>query len=179
MARKKKSTNAIDERAVPFIKSALELLAEEASAKGARMNDAKRIRNAIADVLSAAKDEIGLPKGSFKAHLSIHALETKIDKRKSDMDIDERIAFDQLRDALGELGAAAADKAGHETRQKGGTDTPAPPEPPSPPAPVNGGAQAEADTHVPDENQSMEPGRTGPVAVAEREPESEHDAKPA
>ena len=93
------------------------LLDELANAKGEYMRAARGIRDDINTVYGEAKDA-GIAKRAFKAVIRARGLEKKLDACRGDLEeADDIETFDQIRDALGDLGdtplgRAVLDKAG-------------------------------------------------------------------
>lgn len=178
MAKKAKAatkrSNRIGPEAVPFIEKALAVLEEKASHAGRFKVEQKVFNKRLEGIITQAKNEVGLPKGVFKTHLKVHDLHNKIEGLETDLDIDERDLYRQLREALGPLGAAAADAVGvgeddddsGDVQQDGepaaaGGD-PAMPEIPEAlarPAPADTGDEPPAGG-FPEENQPVDAGRS-------------------
>lgn len=92
-------------------------LDELATERGEFMRRCKVIRDRISEVVTEARDDLGVPKKAFKAVVKEHELRRKLDAVRDDLDDSELIdAFDLLKAALGDfadlpLGAAALSKA--------------------------------------------------------------------
>lgn len=73
-----------------------------------RMAESKEVRKDMDEVYTEAKNA-GIPKKAFKAKIKKILLEQKVEALREDLEGDEQDAFDQIEQALGDLGKAAAD----------------------------------------------------------------------
>jgi uncharacterized protein (UPF0335 family) len=103
--------NEIAERARPFLRDIEELLERLESRRGEYMAVCKSLREDIRDVYDRAKDQ-GVSTKPLKTLVKNNALARKIERHVADLDIDEAAIYSHLADALGELGVAAARRAG-------------------------------------------------------------------
>jgi uncharacterized protein (UPF0335 family) len=104
--------NEIAERARPFLREIEELLERLESRRGEYMAVCKSLRHDIRDVYDRAKDR-GVSTKPLKTLVKNNALARKIERHVADLDIDEAAIYSHLADALGELGVAAARRAGY------------------------------------------------------------------
>jgi uncharacterized protein (UPF0335 family) len=97
--------NAINPDMVASFTNRIEgLLDELASAKGEYMRAARGIRDDINTIYGEAKDA-GIPKRAFKAVIKARGLEKKLEACRGDLEeADDIESYDQIRDALGDLG---------------------------------------------------------------------------
>ena len=106
MARKprvSKQTNGIDtDVAKAFIGRVESLEADIASERGSYMAKAKAVREDIKEVILEAKDA-GIPRAALKAMLADRKLDRKKAELVAGLDIDESAAFEQMREAVGDL----------------------------------------------------------------------------
>lgn len=117
MARRKKGEPAIGDNAIDpevigkFTGQIENALDELASAKGEYMRQARGIRDTINGIYSEAKDA-GIAKRSFKAVIKARGYERKLEACRGDLeDADDLATYDQIVDALGELGDLPLGKA--------------------------------------------------------------------
>jgi uncharacterized protein (UPF0335 family) len=108
--------NTLDAKAKPFLDRIEHEFDELASLRGKYMADAKVIREDIKSIYAEAKDA-GVTVTPLRALVQWRELERKQEALATDMDIDERAAYDQLVETLGPLGAAAKKAAGFSEEQ--------------------------------------------------------------
>jgi uncharacterized protein (UPF0335 family) len=104
--------NTLEGKAKPFLKRIESKLDELESLRGSYMADCKVVREDVREIIGEAKDA-GIAVKALKGLVEYRKLERKQDKIAADFDIDESAAYDQLVEALGPLGAAAARAAGY------------------------------------------------------------------
>src|SRR6516225_3110579 len=109
---KRAPENEIAERARPFLREIEELLDRLESRKGEYMAVCKSLRTDIRDVYDRANDK-GISTKPLKTLVKNNALARKIKKHLANLDIDEAAIYSHLAEALGELGVAAARRAGY------------------------------------------------------------------
>ena len=103
--------NEIAERARPFLREIEELLDRLESRRGEYMAVCKSLREDIRGVYDSAKDR-GVSTKPLKTLVKNNALARKIERHVADLDIDEAAIYSHLAEAMGELGVAAARRAG-------------------------------------------------------------------
>jgi uncharacterized protein (UPF0335 family) len=106
------ATNTVEGRAEPYLKRIENLLAHIESEKGACGARCKLIHADIKEVYKEAKND-GVPVKALKGLVKYRALEKKQAAIGDGFDLDEAAEFEQLIDALGDLGIAAARAAGY------------------------------------------------------------------
>lgn len=106
------AANTIEGRAEPFMARIENLMDDLASKRGSYMAECKEVRSDISVVYEEAK-EAGVPTKALKKLIKFRELERKQDALADGLEDEEAKIYEQLRDALGELGAAAADRAGY------------------------------------------------------------------
>jgi uncharacterized protein (UPF0335 family) len=106
------AANTIEGRAEPFMKRIENLLDDIDSKRGTYMAEVKEVREDIKNVYTEAKDN-GVPVKALRSLIKFRALERKQQALSDGLENEEAQIYEQLRDALGELGAAAADRAGY------------------------------------------------------------------
>jgi len=104
--------NTLDGRALPYLTRIERHLDDLDSKRGAYMAACKRVREQIKDVYGDAKDH-GIAVKALKGLVEYRVLEKKQAKIADGLDIDEAAAYQELVQALGPLGLAAAAKAGY------------------------------------------------------------------
>jgi hypothetical protein len=105
--------NSLAAKARPFIADIEAIEAEMLSMIGEHMAALKGKRAERKDIYVAAKDA-GVPTQPLKGYIKRRRLERKIEEIPADFDLDEAAAYRELADgALGDLGVAAAAKAGY------------------------------------------------------------------
>jgi hypothetical protein len=93
------------------------LLDELATERGEFMKRCRVLRDQIGEVVTEARDDLGVPKKAFRAVVREHELRRKLDAVRDGLEDNDLIdAFDLLKVALGDfadlpLGAAALAKA--------------------------------------------------------------------
>lgn len=108
----KRGHNGIDvDKAKAFVGRIENVESEIDSERGSYMAKAKSLREDIKEIIGEAKDA-GIPKKALKAMVADRRLERKKRKLGDGLDIDEAAAFEQMKEALGDLaglplGAAA------------------------------------------------------------------------
>lgn len=110
------AANSLEGKAKPFLERIENLNAQLESLRGKYMNDCKPFKEDIAEIFVEAKDKGVNPK-ALRLLVKDRQLERQQLKLPEKLDIDERAVFDQLREALGDLGRAAAVKAGHAPKE--------------------------------------------------------------
>ena len=105
-------TNDLAKKAEPFLKKIEGIHDDIESLKGSFMSACKGKRKLIRDAYKAAKDE-GVAPTVLKGVVEQRQLENKIKKIPTDFDIDEAAAYRELAEAFGDLGMAAAKRAGY------------------------------------------------------------------
>lgn len=103
--------NSMEGKAEGFLKRIESLLSDMDSAKGTYMAECKERREDIKSVYTEAKDA-GVPVKALRGIVKARELDKKIKAIDDGFDIDEKAAYETLVDALGDLGRAAAEKAG-------------------------------------------------------------------
>jgi uncharacterized protein (UPF0335 family) len=111
--------NTLEGRATPYLKRIENKLDDLDSKRGAYMAACKVVREDIKEIYGEAKDH-GVPVKALKGLVEYRTLERKQAKIGDGLDIDEGAAYEQLVDALGPLGIAAARAAGY--RASGGDE---------------------------------------------------------
>jgi uncharacterized protein (UPF0335 family) len=105
------STNAIKEAAKPFVERIENLHADLESKRGAYMAECKVVREDIKLVYIEAKD-VGLDPAAIKSYVKSCELERKQREIAAVLEPDTAATYEQLIDAFGPLGIAAARSAG-------------------------------------------------------------------
>jgi uncharacterized protein (UPF0335 family) len=105
--------NTVEGRAKPYMQRIESKLDELESMRGSYMADCKVVREDIKEILGEAKDA-GIAVKALKGLIEYRKLERKQEKIADGFDdIDESATYDQLVEALGPLGFAAARAAGY------------------------------------------------------------------
>jgi uncharacterized protein (UPF0335 family) len=104
--------NSLEGKAEAYLQRIENLLDEAESAKGKYMAECKERREDIKEIYTEAKEN-GVAVKALKGLVKYRQLEKKQNAISDGLDIDEAAAYQQLVDALGELGAAAAQRAGY------------------------------------------------------------------
>lgn len=104
--------NSMEGKAEEYLKRIETLLAEMESAKGVYMAECKERRAYIKEIYTEAKDT-GVPVKALRGLVKAREMQKKLDAIPDGLDIDEQAAYQTLIEALGDLGRAAAVKAGH------------------------------------------------------------------
>lgn len=104
--------NSMEGKAEPFLKRIETLAADAESAKGTYLAECKERNGDRKEVYGEAK-EAGVPVKALRGLVKKRELQRKADAIPNGLDIDEASAYSILCDALGDLGRAAAVKAGH------------------------------------------------------------------
>lgn len=107
----KPAANTIDGKAKPFIDRIENIDKELESLRGKYMAECRNLQEDRKEIFIEVKDA-GLPVKAVKVFLKHRKLERKLEGLGAGLDVDEAAAYEQLCDALGELGAAAAKRAG-------------------------------------------------------------------
>jgi len=107
------AANSIEGRSKPFVERIENLMAEGQTAKSVYMSECKARRADIKEIYTEAKDK-SIPIKALKGLIKYRDLERKQNKIGDGLDIDEQSAYQNLVEALGPLGAAAAKAAGYE-----------------------------------------------------------------
>jgi uncharacterized protein (UPF0335 family) len=161
--------NTLEGRAQPFMKRIESLIGDLDSERGAYMAKCRPIHEDIREVYAEAKDH-GVPVKALKGLVKWRELEKKQAGIATDFaDIDEKASYDQLVEALGPLGFAAAVAAGHRRADNGGDPRPAPKsEAAAPPAEQPRADESELARvgrgHEPEQAAPPTPGETPPTA---------------
>jgi uncharacterized protein (UPF0335 family) len=104
--------NSLEGRAAPFLQRVENLLDDLDSKRGTYKAECRVVREDIKAVYGEAKDA-GIPVRALRGLVKFRDLERKQDAIADGIsEPDEAKIYEHLRDALGELGAAAADRAG-------------------------------------------------------------------
>lgn len=106
--------NSIEGKAEPYLKRIENLLSDLDSMRSKYMSECKEVREDVKEVYQEAKSNGVLVK-ALRGIVQYRELERKQDAISAGLDIDEASAFEQLVEALGPLGKAAAAKAGYAT----------------------------------------------------------------
>jgi uncharacterized protein (UPF0335 family) len=109
--------NGLAEKAGPFVERIENLHADMESKRGEYMSFCKNKRADIKSVLGEAKDA-GIPVKAMKGLIEYRQLERKQKSIDDDFDIDESAAYVHLVEQMGELGAAAARRAGYDEAEQ-------------------------------------------------------------
>lgn len=104
--------NSMEGKAEGFLKRIETLMREMESHKGTYMAECKERRSDIKEIYTEAKDA-GVPVKALRGVVKARALERKLDAIPDGLDMDEAAAYETLCEALGDLGRAAATRAGH------------------------------------------------------------------
>jgi uncharacterized protein (UPF0335 family) len=110
--------NMLSDTAAPFLASIERIDDELLTMQGEYMKACAVKRLAIKGVYTEAKDR-GVNPRALKGVVKTRKLQKKIDDIPDDFDIDETAAFRELVEALGPLGAAAAQRAGYASPDDG------------------------------------------------------------
>lgn len=111
--------NGFDPEVVKAFASRVELLeAEKQVLKDACKAECEPINGDIKVIVEEA-ESAGIPKKSFKKVLAHRATERKIEAQRRALDMMDQADYDNLRLALGDLGAAAAKAAGFGDKHSG------------------------------------------------------------
>lgn len=113
--------NSMEGKAEGFLKRIETVLADMESEKGTYMAQCKERREDIKGIYTEAKDA-GVPVKALRGVVKMRALEKKLDAIPDGFDIDESAAYETLTEALGDLGRAAARKAGYAKDDDGERD---------------------------------------------------------
>jgi uncharacterized protein (UPF0335 family) len=105
--------NTLEGRALPYVKRIERLLDDLDSERGRYMANCRPIHEDVREVYGEAKEH-GIPVKALKGLIKWRELEKKQAGIGADFaDLDEKASYDQLVEALGPLGFAAAVAAGH------------------------------------------------------------------
>jgi len=110
--------NTIEGRAEPFLQRIESLYDDLESERGSYMERCRTIRDDIKIVLGEAADA-GIPKKALKGLVKFRALKRKQNAIAFGIEDDEAKIYEQLIDALGDLGIAAARRAGYAPEDDG------------------------------------------------------------
>jgi uncharacterized protein (UPF0335 family) len=110
--------NSLEGKAENYLKRIENLLGDLDSKRGSYMAECKEVREDIKEIYVEAKDN-GVPVKALKGLVRFRQLEKKQRAISAGLDIDESAAYDTLVEQLGELGMAAAKRAGHAPKQDG------------------------------------------------------------
>ena len=106
MTKQSTQTNGIDtDKAKGFVGRVEALNAEILSERGVYMANAKGIRASIKEVIVEATSE-GIPAKALKATIKDRELQRRRGVIAAGLDIDEGVAFEQMKEALGEFGSS-------------------------------------------------------------------------
>lgn len=108
--------NSIEGKAEPFLKRIETLLNDLDSLRGKHMAKCKAVREDIKEICVEAKDK-DIPTKALKGLVKHRQLTKKQRAIAEGLDIDEAAVFEALIEGLGELGMAAAKRAGHVTQE--------------------------------------------------------------
>jgi len=109
------AANSVEGRAQAYLARIETLLADIDSERGTYMARCKELREDISGIYVEAKDN-GVPVKALKGIVKHRQLQKKQDAIAAGFDIDEAAAYETLVEMLGELGAAAAKRAGHDPK---------------------------------------------------------------
>jgi len=112
--------NSIEGKAKPYLERIENIHEELESLRGTYMSECKALREDIRDIITEAKDK-GVPPKALRRLVEHRKLEKRQGELAAGLDEEEAEAFERLVEALGPLGRAAAEKAGH-TPKSGGAD---------------------------------------------------------
>lgn len=117
--RQSKQTNQIDpDLAIAYV-SRIEHLNDNLETKrSAYIANCKVVREDIKEVLAEAKGD-GIPIKALKATVKDHQLDRKKIKLAASLDIDDGVAFEQIKEALGEYGSTPLGKAAIDAAKPG------------------------------------------------------------
>ena len=107
--------NSLEGKAEAYLARIETLLSDIDSERGTYMARCKELREDISEIYVEAKDN-SVPVKALKGIVKHRQLKKKQDAIAAGFDIDEAAAFETLVEMLGELGAAAAKRAGHEPK---------------------------------------------------------------
>lgn len=105
--------NSLEGRAEPFLKRIEAMTAEIDTAKGVYMKECQERRQDIREIFGEVKDA-GINVKALRGLIKHREMQRKLDAISDGYDEEEALAFEQLVDALGDLGRAAAKAAGYE-----------------------------------------------------------------
>lgn len=105
------AANSVEGRSAPYLERIENLLTELDSMRGKYMSECKAVREDIKEIYTEARDN-GVPSKALKGLVKYRQLERKQKAIADGLDGDEQAAYENLVEALGELGAAAARAAG-------------------------------------------------------------------
>jgi uncharacterized protein (UPF0335 family) len=109
--------NTLEGRAQPYVKRIEKLLDDLDSERGRYMANCRPIHEDVREIYGEAKEN-GIPVKALKGLIKWRELEKKQAGIGADFaDIDEKAQYDQLVEALGPLGFAAAVAAGHRSAE--------------------------------------------------------------
>jgi uncharacterized protein (UPF0335 family) len=109
--------NTLEGRAQPYLTRVERLHEQLDKLRSDYMNACKPVREDVREVYAEAKDH-DIPVMALKGLVKFRALERKQNEIAGDMDLDEQAAYQQLVDALGGLGIAAARAAGYDVEDE-------------------------------------------------------------
>lgn len=104
--------NSIEGKSEAYVKRIETLMDEGESAKGTYMAECKERRGDIKEIYTEAKDN-GVPAKALRGLIKYRELERKQNAIADGLDMDEAATYQNLVEALGPLGMAAAKAAGH------------------------------------------------------------------
>jgi uncharacterized protein (UPF0335 family) len=111
------ATNTLEGRAEPYVNRIETLHADLKSLRGKYMADCKVVREDIKEIYTEVKSA-GLPVKAIKGVVKYRELERKQDEIASGLDMAEQADYGTLIETLGDLGRAAADRAGHQNDEE-------------------------------------------------------------
>jgi uncharacterized protein (UPF0335 family) len=115
------AANSLEGKSENYLRRIENLLDDLDSKRGSYMAECKEVREDIKEIYVEAKDN-GVPVKALKGLVRFRQLEKKQRAISAGLDIDEGAAYDTLVEQLGELGMAAAKRAGHAPKQNGAGD---------------------------------------------------------
>lgn len=110
--------NSVEGKARPFLERIENILTDLDSLRGKYMSECKVRREEIKLIYEDA-DNHDVPAKPLRALIKYRELERKQTGIAEGLNRDDAEVYEQLRDTLGELGAAAAERAGHGKSMEG------------------------------------------------------------
>lgn len=108
------ASNTLEGRAKPYIERVENVMNDLESLKSKYMLEAKELRKDVADIYLEAKDK-DLSVKALKKTVKYRELERKQSKLGERLEDRDSVDYEALILALGDLGQAAADRAGHKS----------------------------------------------------------------
>lgn len=106
------AANSVEGKSEKFVARIENLMAEGETAKSVYMSECKQRRGDIKEIYTEAKDA-GVPLRALKGLIKYRDLERRQNKIADGFEDDDAAVYENLVEALGELGAAAARAAGY------------------------------------------------------------------